>query len=61
MQERSKGIKWTFTEILEDLDFADDVVLLSHRLNDIQLKSEDLARNAGSIGLKVNSTKTRNH
>ena len=28
MQGRPKGIKWTFTEIL---DFADDVVLLSHR------------------------------
>ena len=54
-----KGIEWTFTGILEDLDFADDVLQLSHRFNDIQCKSEDLARNAGSIGLKVNSTKTK--
>ena len=59
MQGRPKGIKWTFTEILEDLDFADDFVLLSHRFNDIQRKSEDLARNARPIGLEVNSTKTK--
>ena len=59
MQGRPKGIKWTFTDILADLDFADDVVLLTRRFNDIQRKSEDLTRNAGSIGLKVNSIKTK--
>lgn len=29
IQGRPKGIEWTFTDMLEDLDFADDVVLLS--------------------------------
>ena len=52
MQGRPKGIKWTFREILEDLDFADDVILLSHRFNDIQRKSKDLARMQGQLGLK---------
>ena len=46
-------------ETPEDLDFADDVVLLPHRLSDIQRKSEDLARNKGTIELKVNSAKTK--
>ena len=41
------GIKWTFTETLGDLDFADDISLLSHRYSDIQRKSDELARNAG--------------
>ena len=41
------GIKWTFTETLDDLDFADDISLLSHRYGDIQSKSENRARNAG--------------
>ena len=59
MQGGQKGSKWTFTETLEDLDFADDVVLLSHCFSGIQSKSEDLARNAGKIGLNVNSTKTK--
>ena len=48
------GIKWTFTETLDDLDFANDLSLLSHR----QSKSENLARNAGKIGLKINTEKT---
>ena len=41
------GIKWTFTETLDDLDFSDDTALLSHCYGDIQSKRENLARNAG--------------
>ena len=33
------GIKWTFTETLDDLDFADDIALLAHRYGDIQGKA----------------------
>ena len=55
MKETALGdkssIKWTFTETLGDLDFADDISLLSHRYSDIQRKSDELARNAGKIGL----------
>ena len=29
---RKRGIQWTFTASLEDLHFADDLVLLSHRI-----------------------------
>ena len=53
------GIKWTFTETLGDLDFADDISLLSHRYSDIQRKSDELARNAGKIGLQININKTK--
>ena len=31
-----RGIHWTLTEVLEDLDFADDIVLLASRYVDIQ-------------------------
>ena len=27
MDDRKTGLKWTFSETLEDLDFADDMVL----------------------------------
>ena len=47
------GIKWTFTDTLDDLDFADD------RYSDIQRKSDELARNAGKIGLQINTNKTK--
>ena len=53
------GIKWTFIETLDYLDFADDISLLSHRYGDIRSKSEDHARNAGKIGLKINTNKTK--
>ena len=34
-----RGISWTFTETLEDIDFADDIALLAHRQKDIQGKT----------------------
>ncbi|XP_041362977.1 uncharacterized protein LOC121378725 [Gigantopelta aegis] len=40
VQGENSGIKWTSTEILEDLDFADDIALLSHRYRDIQREAE---------------------
>ena len=53
------GIKWTFTETLGDLDYADDISLLSHRYSDLQRKSDELARNAEKIGLQININKTK--
>ena len=44
--------------ILEDLDYADDIVLLSHRYQDMQAKTYTLATTAGSLGLKISTKKT---
>ncbi|CAH8865513.1 unnamed protein product [Trichobilharzia szidati] len=52
------GIKWTHTKNLEDLDFADDICLISHKLEDMQAKSNKLAEEASKIGLQVNIEKT---
>nr|CAH8857021.1 unnamed protein product [Trichobilharzia regenti] len=54
------GIKWTHTKNLEDLNFADDdICLISHKLEDIQVKSNKLAiEEASKIGLQVNIEKT---
>ena len=35
---RRTGIRWKFTSFLEDLDFADDIALLSSRYVDIRDK-----------------------
>ncbi|KAL9966528.1 hypothetical protein ACROYT_G024615 [Oculina patagonica] len=55
---RRRGIRWTLTSILEDLDYADDIVLLSHRNQDMQAKTNNLATTAGSLGLKISTKKT---
>jgi len=40
---RRTGIRWKFTSILEDLEFADDIALLSSRYDDIRDKTNRLA------------------
>ncbi|KAL8605568.1 hypothetical protein ACOMHN_031505 [Nucella lapillus] len=52
------GIQWTFTKQLEDLDFADDITLLSHRQQHAQEKLERVAVEAEKIGLRINIGKT---
>ena len=58
-QGKCQGIQWTLTSQLEDLDYADDIGLLSHRNQDAQLKTESLTQTASTIGLKVNEKKTK--
>ncbi|XP_062615396.1 uncharacterized protein LOC134277126 [Saccostrea cucullata] len=47
------------TGSLEDLDFADDIALLSQRYKDIQSKTDDLVKYGRQIGLKINVNKTK--
>ena len=54
-----RGIRWTLTSVLEDLDYADDIVLLAHRHQDMQDKTNALATTSGNLGLKINTKKTR--
>ena len=53
-----RGIRWTLTSTLEDLDFADDLALLSHTHQHMQDKTQRLCRFSGQIGLKISQTKT---
>ena len=54
-----RGITWTLKDILQDLDFADDIVLLAHRHQDIQGKTNDVATIGRQIGLNINTDKTK--
>lgn len=54
-----RGIRWTLTSVLEDLDYADDIALLAHRHQDMQTKTNALATTAGNLGLKINIKKTK--
>ena len=55
----SAGIRWNFTSKLEDLDFADDLALISSKQTDLQRKSSLLETTATQTGLKVNAKKTK--
>ena len=44
--------------MLEDLDFADDLALISRTFTQIQMKIERLNRNGKGTGLKISTKKT---
>ena len=56
---RNTGIRWKFNTKLEDLDFADDIALLSSTRQHIQAKTDKLAHEAGRVGMKVNVDKCK--
>ena len=57
--EKPRGIQWTLTRKLEDIDFADDIALLSHSQGHMQDKTERLSNVARSTCLEVNVGKTK--
>ncbi|KAL9954522.1 hypothetical protein ACROYT_G042072 [Oculina patagonica] len=52
------GIRWKFNNFLEDLDFADDLALISSSGRHIQAKVSNLERYAKMTGLRINTAKT---
>ena len=58
ISDKKTGIQWTFTKQLEDLDFADDISLLSHRHQGAQEKLSRLAEETEKTGLDINIKKT---
>ena len=55
----NRGIGWKFTRCLEDLDYADNLSVLSSRFIDIQDKSTRLFEIAKYTGLTINTAKTK--
>ena len=56
---KRRGIRWTLTSLLEDLDFADDVALVSSTRDQLQRKTWDLSLAAIRLGLNISSKKTK--
>ena len=52
---RRRGIQWSLTL----LGFADDLALLSHRIQDMKDKTQALEEQSAKVGLKINATKTK--
>jgi hypothetical protein len=53
------GIQWTLCEQLEDLDYADDLALLSHAQQQMQEKTNNVAATSAQVGLKIHRGKTK--
>jgi hypothetical protein len=54
-----RGIRWTPFTQLDDLDYADDISLLSHNADHIQQKTDRLAEYGEQVGLRINIKKTK--
>ena len=57
--DKRTGIQWTLTEMLDDLDFADDIGLTSHNHRQMQDKTDSICQNSAKIGLQLNAAKTQ--
>ena len=55
---RRRGILWSLTSVLEDQDYTDEIVLLSHSFSDMQHKTDRLNRFAQQVGLNISTRKT---
>jgi len=53
------GIQWDPIRKLNDLDYADDICLLTHKHADMQQKLQKLSDLAQEVGLKINIKKTK--
>lgn len=61
MDGKKTGIQWSLrsNDHLEDLDFADDIALLSQKRSSMQAKLTSLSENAKKVGLNINISKTK--
>lgn len=53
-QGKGTGIRWKLSEKLEDLDFADDLVLISSKYWYLQTKTNKMTKNPNRTGFRVN-------
>ena len=55
---KKRGITWRLQETLEDMEYADDVCLVSHKCELMQRKLDDLWKESKKAGLEIYSSKT---
>ena len=58
-KNRRNGIQWTLWSQLDDMDFADDLALLSHSHEQMQEKTDLLNLVSAQTGLNINMNKTK--
>ncbi|XP_078619529.1 uncharacterized protein LOC144886675 [Branchiostoma floridae x Branchiostoma japonicum] len=58
-EDGREGVRWNEEERLADLDFADDLALLSETNQDLQNLTTKLEQFSGKVGLRVSTEKTK--
>lgn len=58
-QQKRNGIRWTPWTQLDDLDFADDLALLSHTQQQMQDKTNTVSVNSSRLGLTIHQGKSK--
>jgi len=58
-KQRRNGTQWTLKTQLEDQDFANDLALLSHSHQQMQVKTSELAAISSQVGLNIHQCKTK--
>ncbi|CAF4543326.1 unnamed protein product, partial [Didymodactylos carnosus] len=58
LTDQKLGIKLNHKQEIEDLDFADDIVLITDNTQKMQEKTDRIDTHSKSIGLKINAKKT---
>ena len=56
---KNRGIQWNTFERLVDLDYADDLVAMTHTMAELKGFLDDLIRCSAKVGLKINVSKTK--
>ena len=57
--DKRRRIRWNFTSLLEDLNFTDDIELLSSLFNDLHKKTGRLVEETARVGLKLKAKKCK--
>ncbi|VDO72722.1 unnamed protein product [Schistosoma margrebowiei] len=57
--EGKHGIQWTAQNQLDDLDFADDLALLSHTHEQMKIKTASVAAVSASVGINIHEGKIK--
>jgi hypothetical protein len=57
--KNSAGIRWGVCRKLTDLDYADDICLLTHSTRAMQTTLKKIARETTKVGLKINVNKSK--
>ncbi|VDP70307.1 unnamed protein product [Schistosoma mattheei] len=57
--EGKHGIHWTARMKLDDLDFADDLAILSHTQQQMQEKTTNVAAASAAVGLNIHKEKSK--
>ena len=57
-EDKRKGIRWTLSTVLEDLDYADDIAFYLILFMKSRKRNDNLNRLSQQVGLQVNPIKT---